>query len=152
MRPLLFTAGSLAWEQRKRGVMPSFRSRRMRFKIDALLSAVCIPAAAWGASPECAESPGRVLKVCVAVQDGRATFEVSRLGKPVLAPSALGVDFLGQPETQYSAVTRVKRSSSDTRWEQPWGEERSIRDHHTEMRVSLTGNTALNRRVEGFTF
>jgi len=78
------------------------------------------------------------------VQDGHATFEVSRLGKPVLAPSALGVDFLGQPETQYSAVTRVKRSSSDTRWEQPWGEERTIRDHHTEMTVSLKGNTAFN--------
>src|SRR5882762_7258274 len=113
---------------------------QMNFKIAAILSALCIPAMAWAAAPECAQSPGRVIKVCVAVQDGRATFEVSRLGKPVLAPSALGVDFLGQPETQYSAVTRVKRSSSDTRWEQPWGEERTIRDHHTEMTVSLKGN------------
>src|ERR1700716_4372381 len=109
----------------------------MNFKIAALLSAVCIPAAAWGASPECAESPGRVIKVCVAVQAGRATFEVSRLGKPVLAPSNLGLDFVGESEAHYSAITGVDRRYSDPSWELPWVEERTIRDQHTEMTVRL---------------
>ena len=33
----------------------------MNFMLTALLSAMCIPAVAWAASPECAESPGGVI-------------------------------------------------------------------------------------------
>ena len=117
-------------------------------KLTVILSAVCIPAVAWAASPECAQSPAGVIRLCVAVQDGHATFAVSRLGKPVLAPSTLGLDFVGQPETHYSAITSVDRRSSDTNWEQPWGEERTIRDHHTEMTVRLKGNTPNSSRVD----
>jgi alpha-glucosidase len=82
------------------------------------------------------------------VREGHATFEVSRLGKPVLAPSNLGLDFIGESEAHYSAITRVDRNSSDTTWEQPWGEERTIRDQHTEMTVTLKGNTPSNSRVD----
>lgn len=120
----------------------------MRFKYAAILSALCIPAMACAASPECALSPGRVIKLCVAVRGGHATFEVSRLGKPVLAPSNLGLDFVDEPEAHYSAMTRVDRKSSDATWEQPWGEERTIRDQHTEMTVRLKGNTPTNSRVD----
>ena len=87
----------------------------MNFKFAAILSVVCLPAVAGAAAPECAESPGGVIKVCVAVQDGRATFEVSRLGKPILAPSNLGLDFVGESEAHYCAITSVDRRSSDTR-------------------------------------
>src|SRR3982074_1384364 len=121
-----------AARSRARPFLPPQKMTPMNFKFAALLSAMCISAMAWAASPECAESPGGVIKLCVAVQDGRATFEVSRLGKPVLARSTLGLDFLGQSETQYRAMTSVERSASDTHWEQPWGEERTIRDHHSE--------------------
>src|ERR1700737_691850 len=99
----------------------------MNFKFAAILSVVCLPAVAGAASPECTQSPGRVIKLCVAVQDGRARFEVSRLGKPVLAPSNLGLDFAGESETHYSAITSVDRRSSDTRWEQPGGGGHTIR-------------------------
>jgi alpha-glucosidase len=120
----------------------------MNFKYAAILSALCLPALAWATSPECAQSPGRVIKLCVSVREGHATFEVSRLGQPVLAPSNLGLDFVGEPEAHYSAITRVDRKSSDTTWEQPWGEERTIRDQHTEMTVRLKGNTPTNSRVD----
>src|SRR5882757_496014 len=121
---------------------------QMNFKIAAILSALCIPAMAWAAAPECAQSPGRVIELCFAVQDGRATFEVSRLGKPILAPSNLGLDFVGQPEAHYTAITSVDRKSSDTSWEQPWGEERTIRDRHIEMTVRLKGTTPANSSVD----
>ena len=120
----------------------------MNFKYAAMISALGIPAMAFAASPECAQSPGHVIKLCVAVREGHATFEVSRLGKPVLAPSNLGLDFVGEPEAHYSAIARVDRKSSDTTWEQPWGEERTIRDQHTEMTVTLKGNTPSNSRVD----
>ncbi|MDB6161159.1 MAG: alpha-glucosidase, partial [Gammaproteobacteria bacterium] len=76
----------------------------MNFKYAAIISALGIPAMACAASPECAQSPGHVINLCVAVREGHATFEVSRLGKPVLAPSNLGLDFVGEPEAHYSAI------------------------------------------------
>src|SRR5882672_5872738 len=119
----------------------------MNFKHAAILSAVCIPVMAWADSPQCAQSPGRVIKLCVSVHEGRATFEVSRSGKPVLAQSNLGLDFVGETPSHYSAIASVDRTSSDTTWEQPWGEARMIRDQHTEMTVRLKGNTPTNRSV-----
>ena len=58
-----------------------------------LLSAVLLPDAALAAPRECAQSPGKMIEVCVAVDAGRATYEVTRAGKPVLAPSALGLTY-----------------------------------------------------------
>ena len=72
-------------------------------------------AVTWAAAPECAQSPGHVIKLCVSVQDGHATFEVSRLGKPI----PVGLDFVGESEAHYGAITSVSRRSSDTSWEQP---------------------------------
>jgi alpha-glucosidase len=120
---------------------------RMTSLLAVIVAVGCIPAVAWGASPECAESPGHVIKLCVSVHEGRALFEVSRLGRPVLAPSNLGLQFEGEPETLYSSTLSVRRSSSDRSWEQPWGEERTIRDRHTEMTVGLKGSTPINSRV-----
>jgi alpha-glucosidase len=122
----------------------------MTLRFASILVAICLPALAWGVDPECARSPGDVIKVCVSVKaaEGRAVFEVSHLGRPVLAPSNLGLDFVGEPPARYSAITRVDRRSSDSSWEQPWGEERIIRDRHTEMTVRLRGSTPFTNSVE----
>jgi len=122
----------------------------MTSKIVCILAAVCLPTLSWAADPECAQSPRHVIKVCVSVQaeQGRAVFEVSRLGRPVLAPSNLGLDFAGEPQARFSAITGVDRTSSDSTWEQPWGEDRIIRDQHTQMTVRLKGSTPFTRSVE----
>src|SRR5258708_3285732 len=128
--------------------LPTRKRYTMNFKWAAILAAVCIPPVAAASAPECAQSPARVIKVCISVQDGRATFEVSRLSRPVLAQSNLGLEFRGEHEPHYSAIKSVNRSSSDTSWEQPWGEERMIRDRHTEMVVKLKGDTPFTQSVE----
>ncbi|MGH6616812.1 glycoside hydrolase family 97 protein [Sphingomonas sp.] len=109
-----------------------------------VLAALGVPAAASAATRECAQSPAKVIEVCVTVEGGRALYTVSREGKPVLAPSALGLSFAGEPDARYTAITAARRSASDTTWEQPWGEQRVIRDNHSELTVSLTGDTPLN--------
>ena len=95
----------------------------MSSRLVFILAAIGLPVLAWGADPECAQSPHQVIKVCVSVLAGagRAVFEVSRLGRPVLAPSNLGLDFAGEPQARYSAIAGVDRSSSDSTWEQPGG-------------------------------
>lgn len=102
---------------------------------------------ALAAERECAQSPGKVIDLCVFVTEGQAFYEVSRKGAPVLAPGVLGLGFKGEVPVRYSGITGVTRSVSDTSWEQPWGEQRVVRDHHTEMTVTLAGDTALNAKV-----
>ncbi|MES2443424.1 MAG: glycoside hydrolase family 97 protein [Pseudomonadota bacterium] len=113
----------------------------------ALLAALGAPVAAAASERECAQSPGKVIEVCVFVEGGQALYEVSRRGQPVLAPSALGLSFAGEPAPRYTALTSARRAAADTSWEQPWGEQRVIRDNHSELSVALAGDTPLNKAV-----
>jgi alpha-glucosidase len=84
----------------------------------ALLTTVFLPALAQAADRECAQSPGKVIEVCVFARDGGAFYAVSRLGKPVLAPSALGLSFeaLG---LRHELGAALGRAAGDPR--QPFG-------------------------------
>ena len=113
-----------------------------------LLGLLALPASpASAATRECAESPGKVVSICVSVSDGRATYRLSRLGKPVLGDGAMGLAFAGESDPRYSSIGDVRLSAVDTSWEQPWGEERVIRDRHTEFSFTLSGDTPLSRTV-----
>lgn len=112
-----------------------------------LLSTLLYPAAASAASRECARSPNGAIEVCVVVAGGEATYEVTRGGKAVLASSTLGLAFAGEAASRYSALSAPHRNSVDTSWEQPWGEQRVVRDRHNELAVTLAGDTPLTRNV-----
>lgn len=114
----------------------------------ALIAALGWTAPVAAATRECAQSPGKVIEVCVWVDNGRALYEVTRNGVAVLAPSELGLTFRGEPAARYTAIGNPRRAASDTSWEQPWGEQRVIRDNHTQLTVTLNGDTALNRAVD----
>ena len=111
------------------------------------LLAVASPAAAR----ECVQSPGKTLELCVSVERGEARYEVTRGAVTVIAPSRLGLAFAGEADPRYASLGDVRRSASDTTWEQPWGEQRLIRDNHSELRVTLAGDTPLSKAV-GVTF
>lgn len=117
----------------------------MILRILLLLAFVAAPATAKAA--ECAQSPGKVIELCVSVADGEARYAVRRNGKELLAPARLGLDFKGEPAARFTATTVAGRRAIDTSWEQPWGEQRVIRDRHTELDVTLAGDTPLNRTV-----
>jgi len=59
----------------------------------ALIAALGWTASASAAARECAQSPGRVIEVCVWVDNGQALYEVTRKDVIVLAPSELGLTF-----------------------------------------------------------
>ena len=120
----------------------------MMFRALLILAALAVPATARAAGRECAQSPGKVIELCVFVEGGQALYEVRRGGVAVLAPSMLGLSFAGEPAARYTALGEARRSRVDASWEQPWGEQRTIRDNHTELTVTLAGDTPLNRRVD----
>ncbi|QAY78751.1 glycoside hydrolase family 97 protein [Sphingosinicella sp. BN140058] len=105
-------------------------------------------AAAHAVASECAQSPNKVIEVCVSIEGGNAIYSINRLGTPVLGASALGLSFVGEPAARYTALSNVRRSYKDGKWEQPWGEQREIRDNHVELAATLTGDTPLNRAVD----
>lgn len=92
-------------------------------------------------------SPGGVNAITFTVKDGAPTYAVDRLNRPVLLESALGFELLGQrPLDRGFRIADVSRSTFDETWEQPWGEQRLIRNHYNEMRVTLR-ETANNART-----
>lgn len=86
------------------------------------------------------ESPSGVLAVELALDDsGRASYAVSRYGAPVIAPSRLGFILVGTPKFERNLELSAQATRSfDESWEQPWGENRYVRNHFNELKVTFT--------------
>ena len=80
---------------------------------------------------------GKVQVVFTLGDNGEPTYSVCHNGKPVLLPSALGLETAEQSLTSRFRIDSISRASCDTIWETVWGEERFIRDCHNEMTVHL---------------
>lgn len=111
----------------------------MRYSLPAAVAGLALASPAFAATSECVSSPSRALSVCVAVGPDGATYSATRRGQPIVASSRLGLVMAGQPTGPVTRIARATRASRDSTWEQPWGEERVIRDRHNELRVSLAG-------------
>ena len=123
----------------------------MNLKTLPLFGLSMLALASPAAARECAQSPGKILELCVSVENGEARYRVTRGGVTVIAPSRLGLRFAGEADPRFAGLGTARRSSVDTTWEQPWGEQRLIRDRHNQLSVTLAGDTPLNRAV-GVTF
>jgi alpha-glucosidase len=99
-------------------------------------------AAATARGGVCVDSPGAVLTVCVAADARGPYYEAYRGDRTVISRARLGLvldGFGNRPATQ---VLNVRRGAEDRSWEQPWGEQRVIRDRHSELKVTLSGGDA----------
>ncbi|GAB3345375.1 glycoside hydrolase family 97 protein [Marilutibacter aestuarii] len=95
------------------------------------------------------DSPGKVLRVELDLSEGRLAYRVLRLGEPVIDDSRLGFRLRegGTLERNLSLVS-TNTTSADTTWEQPWGENRFVRDHHQELRARFAETIAPHRRFD----
>lgn len=101
------------------------------------------------AAPSVASPDGRIVVRVTTDGDGRPLYTVSRDGKQLIAPSALGFLFTDAPKLQrHFRIEGSAKSSADSTWEQPWGEWKTIRDRHNELKVRLKETTALGRVME----
>lgn len=85
------------------------------------------------------ESPNRRNQLVFCLVAGRPHYALSRDGAPLIQPSALGLDF-STPQIHLGQKSRLVSHSirnQDRTWEQPWGEERFIREAYQELRVDL---------------
>src|SRR5690606_5992780 len=81
--------------------------------------------------------------------DGRASYSVTRDNKPLIGASRLGFIFADAPKFERRLKLAGQSSrSSDTTWEQPWGERRYVRDHFNELRISLAETARPQRTID----
>ena len=88
----------------------------------------------------CVDSPRRVLTVCVAADARGPYYQVYRGDRSVIARSRLGLVLDGFGNAPATRVSNERRDAVDRRWEQPWGEQRIIRDNHNALTVTLSGS------------
>ena len=96
-----------------------------------------------------AQSPGQTLSVDVMINgDGNLSYDVTRFGKPVIAPSRLGLILANAFKLdRHFALDSTATTSHDDTWEQPWGERRFVRNHYTELRVNVVQAANDNRKM-----
>ena len=100
-------------------------------------------------APSIASPDGRITVSVTTDGDGRPLYTVSRNGKQLIAPSALGFLFTDAPKMQRNfRIESRATSSADSSWEQPWGEWKTIRDRHNELRVRFRETRDLSRVMD----
>lgn len=117
--------------------------------IATLAASASVSAAEPRSSARIASPDARIAVEVTTDNEGRASYTVSRDGRPVIAASRLGLMFTGAPKLERNlAITAHRSSTHDARWEQPWGERRQMRDHHNELRVTLAETAGPERRFD----
>jgi alpha-glucosidase len=98
--------------------------------------------------PVVADSPGGVLRIAFDLQDGVPRYAVSRFGRTIIEPSALGFEFQNMPALRGGfRLAGSEQLLVDEAWTQVWGEQEEIRDHHRRLRVELVEAGSPARRM-----
>ncbi|MFC3033636.1 glycoside hydrolase family 97 protein [Pseudoalteromonas fenneropenaei] len=98
-------------------------------------------------------SPNGEIEVSLS-DDQHPHYAVSFHGKPVINDSKLGFDFQVAPSFREGfKIVSATTAKHDEVWQQPWGEEREVRDAHHELAVTFahpTQKTQYTVRVRAF--
>lgn len=92
------------------------------------------------------ESPDKTVAVQVTLNP--LAYSVTMRGRPVLAPSALGLDIKDEPAFAGWKLLHVEQHTTDRTWTPVWGKSSQIRDHYTELRLALEAATGTHRRMD----
>jgi alpha-glucosidase len=92
-------------------------------------------------------SPNGTIDVHVSTANRSLTYSGGKDGKPVILPSQLGFELGGKPFAGPFAIRKITPSACDETWEQPWGEEITVRNHYNEARIELQETEGDRRRL-----
>jgi hypothetical protein len=94
-------------------------------------------------------SPDKKLIMTFTLQaDGTPTYQLQFKGKPVIKPSALGLELKGDTKSLLNdfTVTNTEAVSHDSNWKPVWGEVSTIRNNYNELAVTLT-QKGMDRKI-----
>ena len=99
-------------------------------------------------------SPDGQIKLTFRLNDNnQMTYQVTVNDSDFISPSVLGFEAKdGVNLSENFHITGVNFDSKDETWSQPWGENKSIRNHYNEMAILLADNenTKLTLRFRVF--
>ncbi len=96
-----------------------------------------VAAAPTSAAEHLLASPDGALKITVSDSDGQARYAVAYKGKPLLAPSPLGLVMTGGSLSHGLKITGASPAASDTTYDLVAGKARTIRDHYNQLSVDF---------------
>ncbi len=96
------------------------------------------------------KSPNSDLKIGFSVErDGKPSYWVSFKNELVVDTSFLGFEFKNLPSLESGLeITESNESNFDQTWEQPWGEQREIRNNYTELQIRMQEKESPNRKID----
>ncbi|MCA8901280.1 MAG: glycoside hydrolase family 97 protein [Hyphomonas sp.] len=98
-----------------------------------------LPAIAQAEGAQSVASPDGRLQVTLSDEGGTPRWSATFAGEEILRPGRLGFRFLEAGNLEAGLViTGAETRSVDTEWEQPWGEQRLMREHYNELLVRLS--------------
>lgn len=82
---------------------------------------------------------GKLVMTFTLKADGTPTYTLTYSGKPVIKPSALGLELKNDEKSLLHdfSIKTTATATNDSHWEPVWGEVKSIRDHYNELAVTL---------------
>lgn len=91
-------------------------------------------------------SPDGKTTVTVSTEDGQLYYSVMRDGQPVIDNSRLSMRLREGNLGDDVRITDIHRASIDENWDQPWGEELTVRNNYNELTVDLEENSSPARQ------
>ncbi|MBI1365460.1 MAG: glycoside hydrolase family 97 protein [Alphaproteobacteria bacterium] len=115
-------------------------------RIAALCVLVCAPFSA--AADVTVASPDGAVVVTLSDAGGEANYSVTFHGESVVGRSRLGMLFKDREGFDRDLrLVSARKASSDTTWEQPWGERRYVRNRYNETLVEFASVNGPSRRM-----
>lgn len=93
-------------------------------------------------------SPDDRISVTITLMDGIPYYSISRNNQEIIRHSRMGIVF-GNIEgfANHLKISEFSTESFDNTWEQPWGEERFIRNHYNKLTVNLQNSKIPNSKM-----
>ncbi len=94
-------------------------------------------------------SPDKEIEVNFALNEaGAPQYEIFYKDSMVILPSTMGFEFKDQPALNNGLkITAVSNNTFSEKWVMPWGEQDSVLNTYSEMRISLEETAAPNRKM-----
>lgn len=110
-----------------------------------------VPAIAIAQTPVASiSSPEKNMRVDVYLNaQGEPSYQLAYKGKPLVVDSRLGFILKDQASlTKGFELVAAETSKFDETWEQPWGEERFIRNNYNQLRIALREAHGAKRKLD----
>lgn len=94
-------------------------------------------------------SPSEINNFVLKINEGKIFYSVYQGNKKVISQSQLGIKFKnGVSLTNNFNLISTNNNKVDETWEQPWGENKFIRNNYTESIISLQSNDNFNYETD----